>query len=165
MDFCLCLCFYLKLKLQIIYYIPINMAPYSKSPTQQRLNNLITQTRTIIKQIKKEHSRNNKLFLILDYFHIITNYSNFKLVAKFFNENHSLSKHFASVNTTFANKLHSEFILSGFFHTQKLTPINETQFSDFLSHIIDLYGFQIKYGIIDWWKWVWKNRNEYDFFS
>ena len=43
------------------------MAPYSKSPTQQRLNNLITQTRTIIKQIKKEHSRNNKLFLILDF--------------------------------------------------------------------------------------------------
>ena len=50
------------------------------------------------------------------------------------------SNHFASVNVSFANKLHSEFIISDFFRINRNVPINEYQFSDFLAQIIDLYG-------------------------
>lgn len=116
----------------------------SRSPTQQRLNSFINQTRSIIKTINTQHNSYQKLPFILEYFNIITNKRNFKFIALCVDQNRSLSSHFASINVSFANKLHYEFIISGFFNTHKNTPINQIEFSDFLTQIIDLYGFQIK---------------------
>lgn len=125
------------------------MVLYSRSPTQQRLNLFINQTRNIINTINSQHNSYDKIPFILEYFKIITNKRNFKFIAECINEQRKLSSHFASINVSFANNLHSEFLLSGFFNTHKNTPINQYQFSDFLTQIIDLYGFQIKTKIYD----------------
>ena len=125
------------------------MVLYSRSPTQQRLNCFINQTRSIIKNINSQHNSYDKLPFIIEYFNIITNKRNFKFIAECIDQNRNLSSHFASINVSFANKLHSEFLISGFFNTHKNTPINQFQFSDFLAQIIDLYGFQIKTKIYD----------------
>ena len=120
------------------------MVVYSKSPKQQRLDHFITETRTLIRTINSQHNSVTKIPYILEYFSIITNNRNFRFFADCVNENRKLSNHFASVNVSFANKLHSEFIISDFFRINRNVPINEYQFSDFLAQIIDLYGFQIK---------------------
>lgn len=127
--------------------IPIkirNMVVYSKSPKQERLDYFISQTRTLIKTINSQHNSVDKIPYILEYFNIITNDRNFRFFVDCINERRSHTSHFATINVSFANKLHSEFIISNFFHVNKNVPINEYQFSDFLAQITDLYGFQIK---------------------
>ena len=120
------------------------MVLYSKSPTQQRLNSFINHTRSIIRKINSQHSSVDKIPFILEYFNTITNQRNFKFIAQCVDQHRALSSHFASTNVSFANKLHSEFLISGFFNTHNDIPINQFEFSDFLTQIIDLYGFQIK---------------------
>ena len=107
------------------------MVVYSKSPKQQRLDHFITETRTLIKTINSQPNSVIKIPYILEYFSIVTNNRNFRFFAECVNENRKLSNHFASVNVSFANKLHSEFIISDFFHINRNVPINEYQFSDF----------------------------------
>ena len=120
------------------------MVVYSKSPKQERLDYFISQTRKLIKTINSQDNSVDKIPYILEYFTSITNNRNFCFVEDCIHENRTLSSHFASVNVSFANKLHSEFIISNFFHVNKNVPINEYQFSDFLAQIVDLYGFRIK---------------------
>ena len=121
-----------------------NMVVCSKSPKQERLDYFITQTRTLIKTINSQENSVHKIPYILEYFNIITNDRNFRFFADCINEKRTHSSHFASINVSFANKLHSEFIISNFFRINRNIPINEYQFSDFLAQIIDLYGFQLK---------------------
>ena len=112
------------------------------SDYQSNLNLAVSNIKSIVRVINKQPAIHDKIPHVLIYFNLITSDEYFNLVQHGIINNISLASHFAKFNVNFVNQLYKQILLTDYFNRQD-TLLSMVQFSDYLTHITDLYGVSI----------------------
>lgn len=107
----------------------------------KKLDELISYTNQIIKEINLECSIHDKMHHILEYFSCVTSYKNFKLTQNCIKRKIPKAYQFSKSNVQYVEKLYNDIILSDYFDNNPIISIVE--FSEYLTNISDMYGVSI----------------------